>query len=110
MLLLTASRRRSSPRLRLVACCARAKYSLAHLRCMTGDIISFLVLAQRPDLRGLTVGRRSPAQRHRPERVISDSLGVAALDRRELSPRNRRGGFDGALGHIVGSHRRLRGG
>ena len=59
MLLLTASRRRSSPRLRLVACCARAKYSLAHLRCRTGDIIDFLVLAQRPNF-----GRLMPEEDH----------------------------------------------
>src|SRR5687768_8018730 len=82
MLLLTASRRRSSPRLRLLACCARAKYSLAHLRCKTGDIISYLVLAQR-----LTFRLLRPEESYGRKKITPlVPLEVLALTRVSLPP------------------------
>jgi len=66
---------------------------------MTGDIVSFLVLAQRPDCAVLW-----SEEDHGLNAATEISMPTAPsawprIDRRQPSPRGGRGGFDGALRH-----------
>jgi len=74
---------------------------------MTGDIVSFLVLAQRPDCAVLW-----SEEDHGLNAATEISMPTAPsawprIDRRQPSPRGGRGGFDGALRHIAECNRRF---